>query len=237
MGDLRLNIGAGHTFIPGFQNIDVSERADIRVDIGRELLPFESDSVELVFSYHTLEHVDDYLFALGEIHRVLRHGGHFLLGVPYVTLTEFNLINPYHRHHFSERSFDFFDPARLKGTAAEQNPIRFRKAFHRFHYIGGFHLVPPPFRSWCRRHLFNVVRKIDLGLVAIKDGEQGVPVEGDTVRAMRREFRACVEARRPYEGGPDDEGPAGGGRWREGRGGSAAPPLIRVAKWWRGHGL
>ena len=122
MNELRLNVGAGQTFIPGFTNIDISERAEIQVDLGRESLPFETSSVDMVFSYHTLEHIDDYLFALGEVHRVLRHGGRFLLGVPYVTLTEYNLVNPYHRQNFNEYSFDFFDPARLKGTAAEENP-------------------------------------------------------------------------------------------------------------------
>ncbi len=131
MNELRLNIGAGHTYIPGFTNVDVSDQAEIQVDLGRESLPFETDSVDLVFSYHTLEHIDDYLFALGEIHRVLRNGGRFLLGVPYVTLTEYNLINPYHRQNFNEYSFDFFNPARLKGTAAEKNPILFRKIFHK----------------------------------------------------------------------------------------------------------
>ena len=227
MNELRLNVGAGQTFIPGFTNIDISERAEIQVDLGRESLPFETSSVDMVFSYHTLEHIDDYLFALGEVHRVLRHGGRFLLGVPYVTLTEYNLVNPYHRQNFNEYSFDFFDPARLKGTAAEENPVLFRKIFHRLHYIGAFHVLPPPLRSWCRRHLFNVVRKIDFGLVAIKDPARPTPPAAAVRREMMQEFRACFEARRPYDGD----------RTR----GVAHRSLVRgwlvgAAKWWRGHG-
>ena len=161
--EVRLNIGAGRTYIPGFVNVDISGRSEVQMDVGTEPLPFENSSVGVVFSYHTLEHVSDYLFALGEIHRVLKHGGHFLVGVPYVTLTEFNLINPFHRHRFSEHSFDFFDPKKLKGSAAEENLILLKKSFHRFHYIGAFKLVPEPMRTWCRRHLFNVVRAIDFG--------------------------------------------------------------------------
>ena len=75
--EIRLNIGAGQTYILGYINIDVSSKADITLDLGIDKLPFEDDSVDFIFSYHTLEHVPDYLFALSEIHRVLKHGGLF----------------------------------------------------------------------------------------------------------------------------------------------------------------
>ncbi len=173
----RLNIGAGVSYLPGFTNIDVSSRADLQLDLNSDRLPFDNDSVELIFTYHCLEHLDDYLFALGEIHRVLQHQGHLLVGVPYVTLTEFNLVNPYHRQNFNEYSFDFFDPAKLKDSAAEENEILFQKAFHRFHYLPEFAKKPPDRQEWARRHLFNVVRSIDFGLVAIKD--QNTPASAD----------------------------------------------------------
>src|SRR6266496_4836845 len=168
---INLNIGASQTYIPGFTNIDISNKANISLDLSKDSLPFEDSSVDLVFSYHTLEHVPDYLFSLSEIHRVLKHGGHFLVGLPYVTLTEYNLVNPYHLHNFNEYSFDFFDPTKLKSSAAESNPILFKKIFHRFEYIGMFRVLPSPFQTWCRRHLLNVVRKIDYGLLAIKTHE------------------------------------------------------------------
>ena len=49
------------------------------MDVGKEKLPFESDSVDIVFSYHTLEHIDGYLFCLAEIYRVLKHKGLFFI--------------------------------------------------------------------------------------------------------------------------------------------------------------
>jgi SAM-dependent methyltransferase len=193
---IQLNIGAGQTYIPGFVNIDISDKADIQLDLSRDRLPFNADSVELVFSYHTLEHVPDYLFALSEIHRVLRHGGRFLVGLPYATLTEYHLVNPYHFHSFNEYSFDFFCPEKLKGSAAETNPIIFNKIFHRFHYIGIFKIIPPPLRTWCRRHLLNVVRKIDYGLISIKNTETGSHANKDS---LMKEFQNCLNSRIPYE--------------------------------------
>ena len=194
---VRLNIGAGLTYIPGFTNIDISSNADISLDLGKDKLPFKDDSVDLIFSYHTLEHIPNYIFVLSEIHRVLKNGGLFLVGVPYVTLTEYHLVNPFHLHNFNEFSFDFFNGKELKGTAVEENEIFFEKIFHRFHYIGLFNIIPPPFRTWCRRHLLNVVRKIDFGLIAVKDSNSSTKPYSN-LEAIRQ-FNECINSRLPYE--------------------------------------
>jgi SAM-dependent methyltransferase len=198
MESLRLNIGAGVSYIPGYKNIDVAPRAEICLDLNNDRLPFETSSVDLVFSYHTLEHVSNYLFALGEIHRVLKHGGIFLLGVPYVTSTRSHMVNPYHVQNFNEHSFDFFDSRKSKGSAAEENEILFNKVFHYYHYVGIFHLFPPPFCDWARRHLLNVVRKIDYGLVAIKDLSKPVAITPELQSQLRRQYRECLDSRVTY---------------------------------------
>ncbi|MFK8013272.1 MAG: methyltransferase domain-containing protein [Marinicellaceae bacterium] len=175
--DLKLlNIGAGKTYIPNMINIDISSNAEITLDLSKEALPFEDNSIDLIFSYHTLEHIPNYLFALSEIYRVLKPNAILLIGVPYVTLSEYNLVNPYHLHNFSEHSFDFFDSKKLKGSAKESNQILFHKVFHRFHYIGKFKSLPGFLKRWCRRHLFNVVKKIDFGLIAVKN-DDAIPSE------------------------------------------------------------
>ncbi len=196
----NLNLGAGHTHIPGFINIDIHERADITLNLGTDKLPFPDSSVQTVFSAHTLEHIPDYLFALGEIHRVLKHDGELLLSLPYVTLTELHLINPYHLHNFSERSFDFFDPLLLKDSAAEMGDIAFRKVFVRYTYMGWFGLAPGFLRVWARRHLLNVVRQFDIGLVAIKDDQ---PVDASPARASGLVARLVQlnRMRTPYDDG------------------------------------
>lgn len=192
---VKINLGATSTYIPGFVNIDISPKADLCLNLSKDRLPFEDNSVDKIFTSHTLEHIPDYLFCLSEIYRVLKHGGSFLVGVPYVTLTDYNLVNPYHLHNFNEFSFDFFDPDKLKGSAAEENPICFRKVFHRFYYIGVFKMLPDPIRTWCRRHLFNVVREIDFGLVAIKNINE---VPKFDKQKMISDYMACLNSRVPY---------------------------------------
>ncbi|MEO7940606.1 MAG: methyltransferase domain-containing protein [Burkholderiaceae bacterium] len=46
-------------------------------------MPFEDGTFELVIANHVLEHVDDDLKALAEIHRVLKPGGQAILQTPY----------------------------------------------------------------------------------------------------------------------------------------------------------
>jgi SAM-dependent methyltransferase len=203
----RLNLGAGQSAIPGFINIDLSERADLNLDLSVDTLPFPDSSVQTVFSSHTLEHISDYLFALSEIYRVLRHDGELLLSLPYVTLTEYHLVNPYHVHNFSEHSFDFFDPSLLKGSAAEENEITLRKVFVQFEYLWYFGMTPRMCRIWARKHLLNTVRAFDIGLVAIKEPNETVDAGPARAARLKQRLEQLSRERVPYAlGGQESTG-------------------------------
>lgn len=193
MDSLKLHIGCGRTILDGFVNIDMIAGCDLSLDLNSQKLPFPDNSVDCIFSYHSLEHLENYLFALGEMWRVLKHGGTFLAETPYVTLTEYNLVNPFHVRHFNEFSFDFFDTSKLGGSANEDTPIAFKKGWHRFHYMPGFARLPEPILTFCRRHMFNVVRAIDFGLYAVKDA--GKPLAA-APSALAAEFDRLVASRR-----------------------------------------
>ena len=191
-----VNIDAGLASIPSFINIDVTGKGSLNLDIGKERLPFEDDSVDVIFSYHALEHIPNYVSAMAEIHRVLKHGGRLLLGLPYVTVTKYHLVNPYHLHNFNEYSFDFFDPKKFADTTVAK-PVLFKKVFHRFHYVGKFEYLPSPLRNWCRHHLLNVVQKIDVGLIAIKQMDSEIPDYSEQM--LLEQFQECFAKRVPYK--------------------------------------
>jgi predicted SAM-dependent methyltransferase len=218
---LKLNIGAGATYLPGFVNVDISEKADLTLDLNKDRLPFDDSSVGLIFSYHCLEHVENYLFALQEIYRVLNQGGILLLGVPYVTLTEVNLVNPYHKVNFNEHSFKLFDYTRR--MAAAETDVFFQTVGVRIHHMGSFKLLPWPLKTWCRRHLFNTARKIDFVLVARKPPFDPVPaIDRRNGFAL---FDECLQARIPHEG----SGQACSNK------GALPSRTLSLARWWRGH--
>ena len=85
MKNLRLHLGCGENFLPGWVNIDLQEQeADAQLDL-REDWPFPNESAEHIYSEHTLEHFDfptDVRHVMAETMRVLQPGGLTEIGVP-----------------------------------------------------------------------------------------------------------------------------------------------------------
>ena len=86
--DLKLQLGCGPRLKKGWVNIDLSDKADITLDL-REPLPFQNNSCSLIYSEHFLEHLDypDHVSnLLKECKRVLKKGGVFSVAVPDIEL-------------------------------------------------------------------------------------------------------------------------------------------------------
>ncbi|MEN9354265.1 MAG: hypothetical protein RL318_1590 [Fibrobacterota bacterium] len=56
--------------------------ATVALDIERDALPFEDGHFDVVMANQVLEHAKDLFWILGEVSRVLKPGGVFLVGVP-----------------------------------------------------------------------------------------------------------------------------------------------------------
>ncbi len=100
---IKLNVGGGkgHPRFEGWTVVDLREStADLVIDIANERLPYEDDSVDVIFSSHTLEHIYPQRlgFVLGEFHRVLRPGtGLLRISVPDIETA----IDAYRRNDYS----------------------------------------------------------------------------------------------------------------------------------------
>jgi predicted SAM-dependent methyltransferase len=79
----KLHIGCGPNLKSGWVNIDLSENADIRLDL-REPLPFPDGSAIMIYCEHFFEHLtfEDGMRFLRESLRVLVPGGLVSIGVP-----------------------------------------------------------------------------------------------------------------------------------------------------------
>jgi SAM-dependent methyltransferase len=83
---LKLNLGCGSTKLEGYVNIDVEPacQPDLVLNFVTERLPYESETVDEVVMFHTIEHIQRHLHVriLSEIHRVLKNGGQVILSYP-----------------------------------------------------------------------------------------------------------------------------------------------------------
>ena len=80
----KLHLGCGSKIFPEWINIDMNPKGDFTLDL-REGLPFADNSVELIFTEHSLEHFHrehDAPFLLEECLRVLKPGCWIRITVP-----------------------------------------------------------------------------------------------------------------------------------------------------------
>ena len=104
-----LHLGSGLKPIPGAVNVDLcaSTRPDVVHDLNVRPWPFEQNAFDEVAAYDVIEHLDDVVATMEEIHRVSADGA-----VVKVTVPHFSSSNAFtditHRHYFSAFSFHYF---------------------------------------------------------------------------------------------------------------------------------
>ncbi len=82
---IQLNLGCWHRYIPGFVHIDLCDLPHIDYKTSIDKLPmFADDSVDLIYSSHSLEYFDraEAHSVLREWRRVLKPGGTLRVAVP-----------------------------------------------------------------------------------------------------------------------------------------------------------
>jgi hypothetical protein len=84
---IRLNIGGGkgHPRVDGWMIVDLRESADLVLDITKARLPYDDNTVDVIFTSHILEHIypQQLGFVLSEFYRVLKSDvGLLRIGVP-----------------------------------------------------------------------------------------------------------------------------------------------------------
>jgi SAM-dependent methyltransferase len=107
-----LNIGCGRGHIPDAVNIDVTDRTgpDVVHDLNQRPWPFADDRFDVLHARDVIEHLDDTVAAMEEIHRVCRPGATVHLTVPHFSAAG-AFTDPTHRRFFSLSTFDYFTDA------------------------------------------------------------------------------------------------------------------------------
>jgi SAM-dependent methyltransferase len=82
---MKLHLGCGFDRKEGWVNVDCQARVkpDLVVDLGVFPWPWESDSIDEIYSSHVFEHLHDALGTMRECYRVLKPGGTLEVVVPF----------------------------------------------------------------------------------------------------------------------------------------------------------
>ena len=106
---MRLNLGCGRDIREGYVNVDIVKLpgVDKVFDFNRFPYPFKDNMFEEIYVSHVLEHMDDVVRVMEEIHRICKKGAVVKIKVPFFNHhTAFQ--DPQHRHFFTLASFDYY---------------------------------------------------------------------------------------------------------------------------------
>lgn len=108
-----LDIGCGKHKTPGSIGLDCNPGTDADVihNLNNFPYPFADNEFDLITGNQVIEHVDDVLAVMRELHRIAKPGATIRLDTPHYTdISSFR--DPTHKHHFTCESFMYFTEKR-----------------------------------------------------------------------------------------------------------------------------
>lgn len=134
-GKAVCNLGCGKTRIPGSIGVDcvsIPNYVDIVHDLNVVPYPFENNLFDEIHFYHVLEHLDEPVGKIEEIHRILKPGGILFMRVPHFSSCgAFTDIT--HKRPFSYFSFGVFSSEAYHSWYSK---ARFKIIERRIKYFG-----------------------------------------------------------------------------------------------------
>ncbi len=107
--DETLNLGCGRKKLPNAVNLDITPdtEPDVVHNLNVRPWPFENDRFAKVVANDVIEHLDDIVGVMSELHRVCRNRALLHIVVPHFSCAN-AFTDPTHRHYFGWQSFDYF---------------------------------------------------------------------------------------------------------------------------------
>lgn len=122
-----LNLGCGLKHREGAVNLDRTPLTapDVVHDLDRRPWPFPDNRFQRVFAFDVIEHLENVVATMEELHRICRDGARIEITVPHFSSAN-AFTDPTHRHFFSRFSFDYFDGSHQFGfySAARFKVVR-----------------------------------------------------------------------------------------------------------------
>jgi SAM-dependent methyltransferase len=122
-----LDLGCGKKKYPDSLGLDISDQtdADIIHDMNVFPYPFEDNRFDMIYADNILEHLDNVVRVMEEIHRITKNGAKIKIVVPYFR-SLYAFIDPTHKHFFTTMSFYYFDPDQIYSRLYKYSNARFK---------------------------------------------------------------------------------------------------------------
>jgi SAM-dependent methyltransferase len=104
-----LDVGCGAGKIADAIGIDIrpAKGVDVVHDLNKTPWPLKESDFDLVYCRDVIEHLDDVVKTMGEIHRVAKAGAKLIIYTPHFAHPN-SFRDPTHKWHFTRDSFDYF---------------------------------------------------------------------------------------------------------------------------------
>lgn len=145
-----MHLGCGERKEPGAVGVDIRKLpgVDIVHDLDRYPYPFKTGSVDRVIAVNIIEHIEDVVRTMEEIHRVCRNGARVYVATSHFSALD-SFTDPTHKHFFTTRTFDYFVP----GEALHE--YQYSKAKYRKIRVR----LGPPTTNWALKLILEVINK------------------------------------------------------------------------------
>jgi hypothetical protein len=115
---VKLYLGCGERRVEGYVHVDFrkTDAVDVVHDLNRLPWPWEDDVATRIVAVDVVEHLEiDLIRFCDECWRVMAPGGELFVRTPHHR-SESSWIDPTHRWHIDERSFEYLDPETVWGA-------------------------------------------------------------------------------------------------------------------------
>lgn len=170
MNKIKLNLGCGEKYLDGYINCDIVKdiKKDKYINLNKIPYPFPSNYADEIHMDMVLEHLNDIVAVMSELHRILKNNGKLILILPYAK-SDWAIQDPTHLHFFNEKSMDYF----VENTRySYYTKTRFKKIKADLYisyesFLSKIRILIP-FRSILKNFLFNMYDGIHFELLAVK---------------------------------------------------------------------
>ncbi|MGA7731716.1 MAG: methyltransferase domain-containing protein [Chloroflexia bacterium] len=105
-----VHLGCGRKKYPGSVGVDITSdsSADVVHDLNKAPWPLEDDQFTKAYCVDVVEHVDNVVLFMEEVHRICRDGATVVIQAPFAS-SHFTYGDPTHKRAFTSKSFKYFD--------------------------------------------------------------------------------------------------------------------------------